>query len=256
MGDLERIALQAQKGNTEAAGLLWDKVYRLYYRKAAKIYQNRRDQCIRCGVELEDIQQECFLAFQDSLRAFDPERGYTFTAWLSYPLRNRINALTYYRRNRNPPLLDSLEKPIPGTEEDLTIGDTIEDPEAGEMLRDAEDRVFTEELHNALIECLAALPEPQRAAIEGRHFEGKTLRQLGEERRCSPDWIQRNESRGMQKLRQGKNLLKLRPFMEEITTAKAYRGTGFTAWKTHGSVEERVIEYKEQKGWLSPFRSE
>ena len=150
---------------------------------------------------------------------------------------------------------DSLEKPIPGTEEDLTIGDTLEDPEAGEMLRNAEDRVFTEELHNALIECLATLPEAQRAAIEGRHFEGKTLKQLGEEQGCSPEWVRRNETDGMRKLRQGKNVLKLKPFMEEITAARAYQGTGFTAWKSRGSVEERTAEYKESKGWLRLLRS-
>jgi RNA polymerase sigma factor (sigma-70 family) len=170
----EILALLAQQGDREAAGLLWEKVYKLYYMKAAKIYQKRREQFIRCGVELEDIQQECFLAFQASLRAFDPARGYKFTAWLSYPLQNRINVLMHCRGSMKPEPLDSadsLEKPIPGTEEDLTIGDTLEDPEAGEMLRDAEDRVFTEELHNALIECLATLPEAQRAAIEGRHFE-------------------------------------------------------------------------------------
>ena len=123
------------------------------------------------------------------------------------------------------------------------------------MLRNAEDRVFTEELHNALIECLATLPEAQRAAIEGRHFEGKTLKQLGEERGCSPDWIRQNESNGMRKLRQGKNFVKLKPFMEEITAAKAYHGTGFTAWKSQGSAEEHVTEYKESKGWLRLLRS-
>ena len=76
----EALALLAQQGDKEAAGLLWEKVYKLYYMKAAKIYQKRREQFIRCGVELEDIQQECFLAFQASLRAFDPARGYKFTA--------------------------------------------------------------------------------------------------------------------------------------------------------------------------------
>lgn len=254
----EALALLAQQGDKEAAGLLWEKVYKLYYMKAAKIYQKRREQFIRCGVELEDIQQECFLAFQASLRAFDPARGYKFTAWLSYPLQNRINALMHCRGSMKPEPLDSadsLEKPIPGTEEDLTIGDTLEDPEAGEMLRNAEDRVFTEELHNALIECLATLPEAQRTAIEGRHFEGKTLKQLGEERGCSPEWVRRNETDGMRKLRRGKNIVKLKPFMEEITAARAYHGTGFTAWKSRGSVEERVTEYKESKGWLRLLRS-
>ena len=247
----EALALLAQQGDRESAGLLWEKVYKLYYMKAAKIYQKRRDQFIRCGVELEDIQQECFLAFQDSLRAFDPARGYKFTAWISYPLQGRINALTHCQGNMKPEPLDSadsLEKPIPGTEEDITIGDTLEDPEAGEMLRNAEDRVFTEELHNALAECLFTLSEPQRLAIEGRHFKGKTLRQMGEECGCSPEQVRQHESNGLRKLRRGKNLRKLKPFMEEITTAKAYQGTSFTAWKNRGSVEERFVEYMEYKG--------
>ena len=51
----EALALLAQQGDKEAAGLLWEKVYKLYYMKAAKIYQKRREQFIRCGVELEDI---------------------------------------------------------------------------------------------------------------------------------------------------------------------------------------------------------
>lgn len=254
----EALAILSQQGDSEATSFLWEKVCKLYCMKAEQVYRKRREWFSRCGVELDDIKQECFLAFLDSVQTFDPLRGYTFTAWISYPLQNHINALLHCRGSgKREPLdsADSLETPVPGTDEDLSIGDTIEDPAAENVFREAENRVFTEELRKTLEECLETLPELQRAAIEGRHFEGKTLKELGEERGCSPDWIRQNENNGMRKLRQGQNFRKLRPFMDEITTAKAYQGTGLSVWKNQGSVEERAIEYKERRGWIHLLRN-
>ena len=35
--------------------------------------------------------------------------------------------------------------------------------------------------------------------------------------------------------------------MDEIIQSKAYQGTGFEAWKAKGSVEERLVEYYEER---------
>ena len=39
----------------------------------------------------------------------------------------------------------------------------------------------------------------------------------------------------------------LRPYLDEIRTTHAYRGTGFGAWKNGGSVEERTAERLERE---------
>ncbi|MDO4270395.1 MAG: hypothetical protein Q4C72_05635 [Eubacteriales bacterium] len=74
----------------------------------------------------------------------------------------------------------------------------------------AEERLCTEQLHAALEQCLDT-----------------------------------PEQKGLRKLRHPQNARRLEPYREQIITTHAYHGTGFSAWKYGGSVEERIIERPE-----------
>lgn len=72
---------------------LWEAVARLLYQFARKFYLHHgKDVCSRHGVTLEDLQQECYFAFLDAVRAYNPEKGFRFTSYLSRHAQNRFRA--------------------------------------------------------------------------------------------------------------------------------------------------------------------
>lgn len=249
MGINEELVLQAQQGNKDALARLWECVSRLYYKKAFEAYQQRRKQMERSGVALEDIKQECFLAFHDSVKTFDPAKGYLFTSWIHYPLQTHINALLR-RRGKPEPMnsADRLDDLLPGADS-MTLEDTIIDPSAEEALQTVDDAEFNRQLHVALKECIATLPQDRQTILEKKYFEGETLSQIASELGCSIPRIQQKAFYSLRDLRRGKNRKKLLPFAEEIIASAAYIGTGWGSWRRSGSVEERLTEWKEQKGW-------
>lgn len=52
----------------------------------------------------------------------------------------------------------------------------------------------------------------------------------------------------MHKLRTGMNRSRLERIRDELIETRAYHGTGFSAWKHGGSVQERTAIYLEDKG--------
>ena len=70
---------------------------------------------------------------------------------------------------------------------------------------------------------------------------------IGEREGISPAEVRRLQAKGLRALRQPKCTKRLHSFLNEYTEAKAYRGTGFESWKARGSVEERLVEYYEER---------
>ena len=252
MEEKEALAIRAQQGDKEAARLLWEKVDRLFYQKAFEGYRKRAASMARCGVTQEDAQQESFFAFCDAVQAYNPAKEYSFLAYLDYPLKNRLNALIRAHGGTKLEPLDtaeSLDAALPGTD-DITLGDTVTDPAAEKPFQDAEKRVFIGQLHNALDICLSTLDAERRSILEKRYYEEKTRAQIAAEMGIKLHNVGPKEHDALRKLHRGENLRRLRPFADEIITAKAYQGTGWAAWNQSGSVEERILEYEEQNGWI------
>ena len=110
--------------------------------------------------------------------------------------------------------------------------------------------MFIGQLHNALDICLSTLDAERRSILEKRYYEEKTRAQIAAEMGIKLHNVGPKEHDALRKLHRGENLRRLRPFADEIITAKAYQGTGWAAWNQSGSVEERILEYEEQNGWI------
>lgn len=81
--------------------------------------------------------------------------------------------------------------------------------------------------------------------MRGKYYLGYTLRQLAESMGISLERARQLQAKGMSAMRRHETLL--RPYLEEICTTHAYRGTGFSAWAYGGSVEERTVERLERE---------
>jgi hypothetical protein len=80
---------------------------------------------------------------REAVKAFDPESGFSFFAYLRYPLMNSFNRTLYPLRKKPDPLMDavSIDAPTPGGDPGETFADLVADPdgEAGFVEVDEED---------------------------------------------------------------------------------------------------------------------
>ncbi len=114
------------------------------------------------GEDVEEIVSDTFLALWRSREGLDPEKS--LKAYLAAIARNR--AADRLRASRTPcsPLSDAEEEPGPGPEREL------------------ERRAFAAALHDAV----SALPEVDRALVEGFYFEEEKLKDLAERLGLTP----------------------------------------------------------------------
>ncbi len=246
----EQLAELAKGGDSDALMTLWAAVRRVCFRIAGR-YGNM---LIRAGLDTDDIAQELFLAFYAALTAFDPEGGYRFVTYLTYHVKNALRAVLGIRRGSRelPPVPVSLDSPL-GDDEECTMSDLFPDSRAAQAFADAESRVWCEQLHSALDQCIDTLEEKQAKAVRGAYFEGLTAEETGKLLNVSTSRAAQLKKAGLRKLRQGKSLKRLRAFRDEIISTQAYHATGFNAWKSGGSVEERsVIRLDELESNLEP----
>lgn len=244
----EELATLAQSGDRCAAGQLWEQVKRLAFLFAFRFFHAQRPACACCGVEIEDVQQEVFLAVMDAVEDFREAKGYRFNSYLHFHVKNRFNALIGRRGNRAPRPLDnakSLDEAVAGEDNDLFLLDLVEDPEAVGAFEDAEEREYTRELHNALQKALDTLETQQAEVLRARYYDGLTLKGCAQREDVTPERIRQIEGKALRNMRGGERLRLLRPFHEEIITTRAYHGIGFGAWNRRGSSEEWLVEYIE-----------
>ncbi len=108
-------------------------------------------------------------------------------------------------------------------------GSLVPDPDAEQAFEDAESRVWCEQLHNALDQCLDELETGQASAIRGTYYKNLTAAEVGESLGVSASQATQLKQSGLRKLRHGKNLRRLKEFRDEIISTQAYHATGFNA---------------------------
>lgn len=206
----EQLAKFIKEGDSEdLKPVLWERVKKLLYAKAAAEYNRRKNYCDKCGIELWDIKQACYEVYLKALEGYKPDKPALFNTYLSYPLLNVINDMLGTRNGRenNKPLdnCSSLDKTIEVSDDNLTLGDTIADEYAELAFEDVEincdRRIVREEV--------AGLEEPYRSVIIRYFFESMTLGQIGELMNVSRERVRQIEAKALRKLRKNDRLLLL-----------------------------------------------
>lgn len=253
------LAALAATGNAFALGQLWEINKGLLRSMFWKWYPSHREQADAHGLTADDFEQEGYFAVQYAAQTYDPAQG-SFATWLWQAMQRQIRqALTNgHRRNiigpdgkifttSADPLnhCTSLDLPVGEDEDGTTLGMMQPDPTADADLLDAEERIYSEELHAALEEALNKLTELEARVIREHFYEQKSVREIAEGAGMEQSQARRAEASGLTKLRRNPRILR---WHNEIITSHAWRGTGFTAWAAGGSVEEKTVEYLESRG--------
>lgn len=243
----EELAAEVQAGRA-GYGELWEQVRRFIGQQAFRWFTLYGDMCKRAGVELDDLMQCGFLALQDAVKAFDPARGYSLLTYLGRHLQKRFREACGIRTSKRDPLNDctSLNKPVGEEKDGASLGDFLPDSGAAAAMESVEERLYSQELHNAMAAALDTLEERQRDTIRRRFWERDTLEDIAMDTGVSRERVRQTEAAALRALRRGQCRKLLEPFHEQIVSHFAWRGTGFRHWKNTGvSSVERAAEKTE-----------
>ena len=179
--DNERLAALVKEGDAQAVLELWERVKLLLYKMAGRFYRRYgADFFARRGAAMEDLEQECFLAMLDAVRAFAPERGYRFTTYLTRASENRFRVALGMKKNDPLKVCDSLNAPVSSDDADAEAGELIPDPEAEGELDKVDDRYAARVLGRAVCRVLSPVQiEVVRCRFYRQYTRPQTARALG-----------------------------------------------------------------------------
>ena len=253
------LAALAASGNSFALGQLWEINKSLLHSLFWQWYNKNKSVADSAGLTMEDFDQEAFFAVQAAAKAYDSEKG-SFTTLLSYYVQSQINRAVlgehscieiteegkWVRKSAN--LLNSctsLDVHLDIDDENTTVrSDLIEDPAASQAFQNVEDNNYTEKLHNDLEKAINTLPRRQADIIRRHYFAETPLADIAREDGISSSAVHTSERAALYTLSKNRTLLR---WHDEIISERAWNGTGFCAWKSHGSVQERTVEYLEEQ---------
>lgn len=240
----EEIALRIQTGETELMEKLWEGVEKLIRKQA-----NRVSHALGCrfGVEADDLYQTGYFAVVAAVDTYTADAG-SFVNWLMFYLKTAFAEATGYRtvKGRRDPLRNSLslDKPFEEEADSVVFGDLIPDPLAAATMEGVEEKLWRQQLQEAMESVLGELPEEQRTILKCRYYTGKTLTATGEQLGIPAEEVRKKEGQGLKALRHYKLAKKIRPFYD----FDCYAGTGLGAFRNSGmSIQERYLIMQERR---------
>lgn len=242
----EELVAVIQAGAEERMGELWEQVKGLVAWKARHIMTALDLRGSPCGVELEDLMQSGYIAMVEAVHYYNPESGAAFSTCLINRLKTVFAEATGYRtkRGQNEPLNNSfsLDKTVDDESDGTPFGEFVPDPKAAATMLNIEEKLWREQLHEALEAALAALPEQSAEVLRLRHYQGLTLADVGEIQGTTAERIRQMENKAIRQLRKPSVACHLRPFYD----FDFYCGTGLGAFQHTGmSIQERYLVIEE-----------
>ena len=256
--ETDELVRQIQQGKTELYSELWEQKRGLIIWFAKQYYSSFSFSGIALGVEfetekgkrkyLEDFEQAGFLGLAKAVQYYDSERNGSFNELLRLCLLGEFQSISIGRsiKQRKDPLLRCLSLDIPINEDDpegATRSDFV--PDYRDEIADADERVYQEQLHDALERVLNTLPEKQAQAIRLEYWDGCTLKETAERMGCSTvERARQLRDAGFQRIRTSSASKQLEQFLDE--NINYYQGTSFSTYRqTNVRQVERMVFQRE-----------
>jgi len=239
----EEIVSLIQSGNVNYFADLWEQIERLVQWKANRIISAIGS---RAGTEFDDLYQSGYLAMVAAVNTYDSESG-SFAGWFMLHLRTAFAEATGTRSQKQAkdPIHSAMSLNCPlcdDSDADLLLA-VIPDPIGEISLQNVEERIYQQQLHNALTAALEKLPDNERDVIQKKYLEGIPVEQIAVETGTTREVIRQNEKNGLRQLRHPANAKLLRPFYD----FDYYGLSGLSAFKNTGmSVQERYLIHQEK----------
>ena len=291
MMDNEQLVARIQSGDNEAENMLqlW-KQNKGFIATIARKYS--------AGAEMEDLEQEGYIALCEAVQHFDPGRGMSFIGYAAFWIKRRMRicadnsrtvrlsfnagdevrqyqkimrgyrqeygcdpsdrelcAFLYVSREKLDQIrkaaqmgnIRSLSEPIPGMDEEISLGDTVasgEDMEE-ETIREIDKERMKRELWLAVDQLPGDLP----AAVRLRYENGLTLEKTGQALGVNRERVRQLESKAMRLLRLPHRCGKFRAYFEEYLSAAPIHNVGVSRFQTTwtSEVEQEALRWAEKE---------
>ena len=256
------LAQLAAAGNTVALGQLWEINKPILHRMFWQWYNRNQSIAEAAGITMEDFEQEGYFAIKEAAEYHNPLQGSFLTA-LRFMVLKRIRqntcsgAGTYIttadgRRVRvsadSLNMATSLDASVDAEDDGgTTLGDLQADPAAEAEIRDIEEKLYHEQLHNLMEEALQRLSPEELVVVRCHFYQGKSYKETAEAIGKEVTEVNTIASRAIRHLR---NDSILRQWHDDFVSTHAWHNTGYFAWKHGGSVEERMVEALELRNLL------
>lgn len=242
----EEIVVRIQAGETELMEELWEQVKGLVAWKARHVMTGLENWGDPRGVELDDLLQSGYLALVKAVEGYEQTEG-AFSTWLSFYLKTAFAEATGYRteKSKMEPLNQafSLDRPLGDEADGASFVDFVSDPAATATMDSIEDKLWRDQLHEAMEGALAELPDEQSAVLRCRYYEGLALTAAAEKLETTADEVRKLEKIGLKELRHPRLAKRIRPFYD----LDYYGGAGLGAFKSSGmSIQERYLIAQER----------
>ncbi len=245
----EELASMIQAGERERLPQLWEQVQAFVRSEAARWVRAWKQW--RPSIEFDDLYQCGYIALCEAVKTYRPAEGMAFIGWLAFYIKTEfakeIGCRT--KRQRQEPICyaASLDAPLGGEIENMTLGDVIADPENN--FEDVEQSMYKKQIQGVVREAVGELAPGQRKVIELRYFGNLTMEKVGEQLNITKETVRQQENRGLRNLRHCRHVGALCEAW--YGDRNLYRGTGVNAWKQTGcSVQELELIWQEEKGRL------
>lgn len=240
----EDIVSLIQDGNADCFADLWAQLERLVRWKAKRIISATGS---RGGFDFDDLYQSGYLAMVAAVNTYTPGAG-SFTGLFMLHLRTAFAEAMGVRSNKQAkdPIHSAFSMDYPLTDDsdaDL-LHEVIPDPNGEQALTAVDDRLWHEQLSNALAQALGSLDVMQQEVLHHRYYQNQTLTEAAKQMEISPEAVRKNERKGLRRLRSPDNVARLRPFFE----FDYYAGAGLGAFRSSGmSIQERYLVIDEER---------
>lgn len=245
--ETEALIMAIQQGHTELMAELWERMRRLVAVMARQYFiLISASGPAPGGVTVEDLTQCGYCALDRAVKSYTPGKA-KFSTYLVYYIKAEFQTATgRTQRQRADPInrASSLDVPLNDEEPDsLTLMDTVPDPR--DYVQAAEEKVFTEELHRALEDALAMIPESEATAIRSCFFDGQPQTAVAEQMGVSFQRVGQLRNSGLNHIRTSFSRTKLEQFLD--TATDFYRKSSISRFnRTLSSVVEELALYREQ----------
>ena len=204
----EELAMRIKSGETELMSELWSQVCRFVYKQANKFYVAHEGRCKNMGVEVEDLEQEGYIAIYKAVEGFDPSRNTTFLTYAGLCLKKAffgICRMNYANWQGNMiRQASSLDAQAYADNEELSIGDTVADNE--DIEASIVDKLYLESAGQDLRKAIAELNEGWQEIIYAIYYQETRPVDIARAKGVARTVVSRKHRRALQTLRENESL--------------------------------------------------
>ena len=233
----EDLVVAIQHGRTDLMLTLWNQIERLVSWKANKVVSSLGN---NGPIEFDDLYNSGYIALCNAVERYHPERG-AFSTHFMLHLKTAFAEATGYRseRQQRDPIhrASSFDDPVPGTD-NMVLCDFISD--GTDLEDDTIEKIWQQQLHDALEDALDDLPEREEQAIRAKYYRDEPVETTAFAMGITESGVSKLRQSGLNRLRRDPAKL-LEPFIDAQTNFYIQTGS-----RTQKSPVELLVLRREE----------